>query len=314
MKKSNYKFLNIKGAVLDNHQLETYMEKIATNHDLYNKSKIDTYPIERLKENYNFIRKTYELLNEHIKLEIEIHPAGEWLLDNFYIIEETVKTITNNIDIKKYRSFPGIIGGIYNGYSRLYVLSSEIVAYTDNKITYDTLKQSVTAYQKRKTLSMSEIWNMWIFLEIAIIENIRNICEKIFSSQLQKYKAEGIIERIIEKKEITNQKFNKKMYKEKVSYKEMKYPFIEYLSYKLKKYGKKALPYFDILEEQVKKMGMTLSGTIEKEHYDIAISKVSIGNSITSIKEILRIDFLSLFEEINGVEDILKKDPARSIF
>ena len=38
--------------------------------------------------------------------------------------------------------------------------------------------------------------------------------------------------------------------------------------------------------------------------------KVSIGNSITSIKEILRVNFLSLFEEINSVEEVLKKDPA----
>ena len=90
----------------------------------------------------------------------------------------------------------------------------------------------------------------------------------------------------------------------------MKYPFIEYMSYKLKKYGKQGLPYLEILEEQVNKMGMTIADVIKKEHYDIAISKVYIGNSILSLKEILRVNFLSLFEEINGIEEILKKDPA----
>lgn len=35
-----------------------------------------------------------------------------------------------------------------------------------------------------------------------------------------------------------------------------------------------------------------------------------MGNSITSLREINRISFLNLFEEINGVEEILKKDPA----
>lgn len=35
-----------------------------------------------------------------------------------------------------------------------------------------------------------------------------------------------------------------------------------------------------------------------------------MGNSITSIREISRINFLKLFEEINGVEEILKSDPA----
>ena len=88
---------------------------------------------------------------------------------------------------------------------------------------------AISAYQRRKTLAMEEIWNLWIFLEIAIIENIRNICEKIYSSQVQKYKVESIIERLVEKKEANTQVFKpiKDEYKENVSYKEMKYPFIE---------------------------------------------------------------------------------------
>ena len=56
--------------------------------------------------------------------------------------------------------------------------------------------------------------------------------------------------------------------------------------------------------------GITVSEAIKKEHYNIANLKVSIGNSILSLKEILRVNFLNLFEGINGVEEILKKDPA----
>lgn len=312
MKKANYRYLNIKGAVLDNYQLEKYMEKIATSHDVELTSSITTYPIPRLKDNYRFIEKTYNLLNKHIKMGINLYPAGEWLLDNFYIIEETFKTVCKEMTIAKYKKLPVITTGMYKGFSRIYVVASEIVAYTDNKINDEILNLAISAYQRRKTLSMEEIWNLWIFLEIAIIENIRNICEKIYSSQMQKYKVESIIERLVEKKDTNTQIFKpiKDDYKQNVSYKEMKYPFIEYMSYKLKSAGKKGLPYLEILEEQVNKMGMTISGAITKEHYDIATSKVSMGNSIISIKEILRVNFLDLFENINGVEEILKKDPA----
>ena len=312
MKKSNYKYLNIKGAVLDNYQLERYMEKIATSHDVELTSSVGTYPIPRLKDNYRFIEKTYDLLNKHIKMGINLYPAGEWLLDNFYIIEETFKTVCKEMTITKYKKLPGITTGIYKGFSRIYVVASEIVAYTDNKINDEILSLAISAYQRRKTLTMEEIWNLWIFLEIAIIESIRNICEKIYSSQIQKYKVESIIERLVEKKEASIQVFKpiKDEYKENIWYKEMKYPFIEYMSYKLKSTGKKGLPYLEILEEQVNRMGMTISEVITKEHYDIAASKVSMGNSIISIKEILRVNFLDLFENINGVEEVLKKDPA----
>ena len=312
MNNKRYRYLNIKGTVLDNYQFQNYMEKIASSHEINNNSEKWTYPIPRLKDNFRFIQKTYELLNEHLKLKIDIHPAGEWLLDNFYIVEETYKTIASEMSLKKYKSFPSISSGIYKGYARDYVLASEIVAYTDNKINDEILTMAISSYQKRKLLSMEEIWNLSVFLEIALIENIRNICEKIYSSQIQKYKVENIIERLVDKKENKNQIF-KNIIKEGKSrrlYKEIKYPFIEYMSYKLKRYGRQGVPFLEVLEEQVNKMGLTISEVIQKEHYDIAILKVSIGNSIISLKEILRVNFLSLFEEINGVEDILKKDPA----
>lgn len=35
-----------------------------------------------------------------------------------------------------------------------------------------------------------------------------------------------------------------------------------------------------------------------------------MGNCITSIKNLNRISMLEIFENINGVEDILKQDPA----
>ncbi len=312
MNKHEYKYLNIKGTVLDNYQLQNYMEKIASSHEIKSNSEKYTYPVPRLKDNFKFIEKTYELLNEHLKLKIDINPAGEWLLDNFYIIEETYKTIISEMNLKKYKNFPGIANGIYKGYSRGYVLASEIVAYTDNKVNDEVLTLVISAYQKRKLLSMEEIWNLWIFLEIALIENIRNICEKIYMSQIQKYKVENIIERLVEIKSNKSQIFSniKRENRNYNIFKEMKYPFIEYMSYKLKRYGKQGVPYLEILEEQVNKMGMTISDVIQKEHYDVAILKVSLGNSIISLKEILRVNFLNLFEEINGVEDILKKDPA----
>ena len=308
----NYKILNIKGALLDTQQLEDYLRKIASGHVLQDKSNKYTYPIPRLKENFEFITEVYNLLNEHIKLKLPIHPAGEWILDNFYIIDETVKTVTKELTLKKYTNFLGIANGPYAGFARIYVLASEIVAYTDGKINGKNLEVLLKAYEDKKTLSMDEIWNINTFLRMALIENIREACEKIYSAQLQKYKVENIIERLVENKSKDELQFkNIGEYKTKVIEEgEMKYPFIEYMSYRLKQYGKKAYPFLNILEEQVNKMGTEISEVIKKEHFDIAVRKVSVGNCIISIKNINRINMIEIFEKINGVEEILKKDPV----
>lgn len=166
-----------------------------------------------------------------------------------------------------------------------------MAAYTEYCIEPDKLSFMLQAYQKKKTLSMEEIWNMGIFLQIAVISNIRNVCEKIYSAQLQKYRVESIVERLVEQKPKEEQVFLHHPKTQQLGFGEMKYPFIEYMSYRLKKMGRKAYGYLEVLEEQVRKMGTDLSDVIQKEHFDIALRKVSMGNSIRSIKELLRINF-----------------------
>ena len=305
------KFLNIKGAVLDKYQLENYLEKFASDNILQKKSDKKTYPIPRMDDNFKFITKTYDILNNHMKLKISIHPAGEWLLDNYYIIEEAYKNIKKEMTIKKYTSFPGITNGNYKGFARSYAIAAQIVGATDGKIDDTNLRDFLTAYQRKKTLNMEEIWSISVFFYISIIEHIRGVCEKIYFTQIERYKVESLIERLVESKDINSQNFKYHWgNNNQIRTNQMKNTFIEYLSFKLKLYGKQALPYLKILEEQIEKVGTNISEVIKKEHFDIALNKVTIGNCIKSIKDLQRTNFLEIFEQINGVEEVLKKDPA----
>ena len=297
------------GAILTTNELEDYLEKLGAIHNLTAKSNKSTYPVPRMLDNFYVIKEVYEMLNDHVKLGITIHPAGEWILDNFYIIEENVKVIKQELTLKKYKNFVGLKNGPHSGFARVYELATEIVNYTDNKISIENLEKFLKAYQTKKNLNMDEIWNIGLFLHIAIIENIRQICERIYVSQIEKFKVETIVEQLIDNKPLgkfRGLKINKNL----KTFSEMKYPFIEYMSYKLKTYGKKTEKHLDILEDIVEKTGTTVSDIIKKEHFDMALRRVSIGNCINSIKRIQRINFLELFEKINGVEEILKSDPS----
>ena len=299
--------LNIKGAILDKNQLDSYLEKIASDHILQEKSDKSTYPIPRLKEDFEIIKEVYKLLNEHLEIGIPIHPAGEWILDNLYIIEEAIKNICKELTLKKYTNFLGIANGRYEGFARIYVLAGEMVAYTDGKINGENLKQMLMAYQNKKSLSMNEIWNIGLFIQIVLIENIREICEYIYSCQMQKEKVENILSKFFN----TKIKPSHATVINSIKLTPMRNSFIEYMSYRLKKYGRKAFAYLNILEEEVEKTGNDISEIVKKEHFDVAVKKVLVGNAIITLKNISRVNFLEIFESINGVEDILKQDPAQ---
>lgn len=164
-------------------------------------------------------------------------------------------------------------------------------------------------YQSKKNLNMEEIWSFPIFLKIAIIENIRNLCDKIYDSQMQKYKVEDIVERLVEQKDKNDLRFKKVKRKYLSNDMEIKTAFIEHMTYKLKKMGKEGIPFLKVLDNQIEKLGLSSYDVVKKEHHDLALRKVSIGNSITSIKTISTINFTEVFEKTNGVEEMLNKDP-----
>ena len=181
------KILQISGTMLTKEQLQKHLEKIGAEQSITTKSSKETYPVPRMLENFKTIQEVYQILNEHLKLGITIHPAGEWILDNLYAIEETVKMIERELTLKKYLSFPGVANGSYEGFARIYVLASEIIAYTDNRVERENLEEYLLSYQTKKTLSMDEIWNIGIFLQIAIIES-RKYSRKIDRKQAKTFK------------------------------------------------------------------------------------------------------------------------------
>ena len=306
------RYVSLRGVLFDKVGLENYIKNVGLSFEYTKKSDKNTYIIKYLKEDYKFIINVYKLLNNHIKLGIKIHSAGEWLLDNFYIIEENVKLIEKELTLKRYKNLIGIKTGKYKGVTRIAMLAEEIVSCTNLRLDFDNLEIILKAYSEVDSLSLSEIECFEMFLKIAIIRNIKEICEKIYISQIQKYKVENLVERLIENKIEKERCFKYNIiskYMDK-NFLSSRNSFIEYLSYKLKMQGKLAVKYQEILDDEVEKIGETVSEIIRKEHIKVASYKISIGNGIMSLKRLSHISFLELYGNLNTAEKNLKKDPT----
>ena len=57
-------------------------------------------------------------------------------------------------------------------------------------------------------------------------------------------------------------------------------------------------------------MKCSFSAEIPDNLSDLRINAENIVHTLTSIKRIQRINFLEIFEKVNGVEELLKQDPA----
>lgn len=280
--------------------MENYAKRLALEHNIQGKALKRFFPIDSMKKDFDRIRKSYDLLTESVALDIPVPPSGEWILDNFYVIEEQVGIIQEELKYKEYKKLPAV-----KGKARIYLLARDLVFFTDGNISKEVIEKFMNSYESRRKISMNEIWLFPVMLKIALIHYIRNIAERLITSQYQKFKVASLVERIIKNKSTSEQVFsqyrNINLNGEITSY-------VEFLVYLLKKEGKSAKKYINVLNEEVKKAGTTIDEIIKIEHYDMALRRVSISNCITSIKNILRYNWSDIFENINGIEKILFQD------
>src|ERR1700722_19974138 len=86
-------------------QLESYARTLAKNHQL-TIDKPSEQLLKRLAENEEILLEVHNLLTASTKENKRITPAGEWLLDNFYLIEEQIYTGEKKLHQRKKKRTP----------------------------------------------------------------------------------------------------------------------------------------------------------------------------------------------------------------
>ena len=90
----------MKKVPLNEQEIEMHVKDLADEHSNFMTNNIPNWPVPRLAENYNFILSVYNDLSSDIQLNEQFSPVSEWLLDNFYFVEELVEESTEKF-IKK---------------------------------------------------------------------------------------------------------------------------------------------------------------------------------------------------------------------
>ncbi|TYQ15914.1 UNVERIFIED_CONTAM: cellobiose phosphorylase [Acetivibrio alkalicellulosi] len=304
-KASDRETIKIRDASLTCDELEAHAREIAYDHNVLTKPGVFNWPVPRMNENYKYIMSVYKSVNEDVQKGIPTTPAAEWLLDNFYIIEEQVKGVRRDLAKELYLRLPAISCGSLKGYARIYALALELVSHTDGRIDEKVLINYINAYQSNNVLTGREIWALAVMIKIALVENIKYLCEKIMESQNQRKKVEEILLNIKNKNasEVLN------IIEPQLKGKQVNSTFVEHLSYNLRKMGKNYAYILHHVDDILYKNGTNVDTLSNKEHMEQTQRKGSIGNCIISLKFISTTNWIEIFEALSRVEDILRKDP-----
>jgi cyclic beta-1,2-glucan synthetase len=98
--------------------------------------------------------------------------AGEWMLDNFYVVKQTFRQIEEGLPASFIDQLPKLDGTPLNGHPRIFALVWEWIGHSQSQIDLDQTATFVQDYQQVTPLTIGELWALPIMLRIVILERL----------------------------------------------------------------------------------------------------------------------------------------------
>ena len=165
--------------------MEQYAKTLAKSHTLVTGRKSE-HLLKRLADNEELLIEVHNLLSESVKETKRISPAGEWLLDNFYLIEEQIRTGKRHLPKGYSSDLPQLSEGPSEGFPRVYDIALNIISHSDGRVDLRSLSNFISSYQTITNLKLGELWAIPIMLRLALIENLRRLAAQIAISRINK--------------------------------------------------------------------------------------------------------------------------------
>jgi len=136
-------------------RMERYGAELASTHQL--RPQRPRLPVRatglllaRLADNERVLSnccKMFSAVTALSKLERRISPAGEWLLDNYWMLEEHIHAARRHLPEAYMKALPQLAGGAVDGMPRVYDIVLENISHADGHLDSALLHRFVQAYQ-----------------------------------------------------------------------------------------------------------------------------------------------------------------------
>ena len=290
-------------------QMEHHGTTLASAHTLGPKRRRDPL-LPRLAENEGVLTDTCALLTAAIKAERPITPAGEWLLDNFYVIEEQVRTARRHLPKRYSWELPQLATGPSAGLPRVYDIALETISHGDGQVDPESLVRFLTAYQAVTPLTLGELWAVPIMLRLALIENLRRVAARIAATSVGRNVANSWADQMTRMVERDPKSLILVVADMARSNPPATSAFVAELVRRLQGQSPAMALALTWVEQRLAESGLTIPQLVQAESQHQAADQVSIANSIGSLRFLDVMDWRDFVEAMSVADQALRDDPA----
>src|SRR6478672_10829585 len=266
--------------------------------------------LERLVDNQRVLDRACSLLEDAVQAQRHLTPAGEWLLDNVYLIEEQIHLARRHFPKGYSRELPRLTSGPSAGFPRVYDIALSAISHGDGRVDADSLGRFVAAYQGVTPLRMGELWAIPIMLRLALIENLRRVSARVMGHRIDRAIAESWADRLTSVAESDPKSLVLVLADMVRSKPPMSSSFVSELARRLQGQSTTLALPLTWIEQWLGDAGHSIEEMVQAESQQQAASQVSISNSIGSIRFLSMMDWRDFVESMSTVESRLRTDPV----
>jgi len=265
--------------------------------------------LARLDQNEQILRAYNKSTSQRDQVRRVTH-AAEWLLDNFYLIEEQIQTARRHLPRGYSYELPRLVLGPSAGLPRVYDIVLELISHADAQIDFDSLREFVTSYQSVSSLKLGELWAVPIMLRLALIENLRQITSHLTLDRRHRDLADlwaGRLEDMAAKNPAQLVVVVADMAKAELP---VSSAFVAEFYQRLSQQNTIGQLARNWLELRLGQQGLTVEQLVHQESQRQASDQISISHTIASFRLLASIDWRDFVESVSQVERILRTDPS----
>lgn len=264
--------------------------------------------LARLEHNEEIIR-AFNRATMAVDETRRITPAAEWLVDNFYLIEEQIQLARRHLPQGYSRELPRLANGSTPGRLRVYDLIFELVSHVDAQIDIESLTAFVAAYQRFSPLKIGELWAVPIMLRLALIENLQRIASALGTARQDRNLASEWVDRLQDTAETHPSRLVIIVADMARTDPRLTSSFVAEFSRRLAGSN----PVLHIargwLEQRLSEQGQSIAQLVQQENQLQASDQISVSHSIASLRILSAIDWKTFVERLSVIEQTLSGDP-----
>ena len=289
-------------------QLARHAKALAANHQVVTQHGGNSL-LDRLGQNENVLR-AFNRMTFDVGQNRRITPAAEWLLDNFYLIEEQIQMARRHLPRGYSRELPRLLNNPSAGLPRVYDIVLELISHVDAQIDAGSLSAFIAAYQTEVSLKLGELWAIPIMLRLGLIENLQRVTTRLTIARQDCELADLWMDRLQEMAETNPSHLVVVVASMAKSDLPISSSFVAEFCLRLSRQSPVLHLARSWLEQRLVEHGLSIDQLVHLESQNQAADQVSVSHSIASLRFLSAMDWKEFVETMSLVEATLRSDPA----